>query len=176
MNESVLISADKIAARVAELGKEISAFYQGKKLNVVILLNGAFIFAADLVRALDPSLEVTVDSLGVSSYHGTQSTGKLNFRSELKNVPDDMHILLVDDILDTGYTLSGTVQYCRQSGAASVRTCVILDKILPEGSQKHYQADWVGFHIPDVFVIGYGLDYNERGRNLPYIGCMKHGR
>lgn len=172
MKQSVLISADQIAERVAGLGKEISEFYQGKKLNVVILLNGAFIFAADLVRSLDPALEVTVDSLGVSSYHGTQSTGKLNVRSALKNVPQDTHVLLIDDILDTGLTLSETVKYCSECGAASVRTCVVLDKILPEGRQKHYQADWIGFRIPDTFVIGYGLDYNEMGRNLPFIGCM----
>ena len=172
MKQSVLISAAEIAERVAALGKEISEYYQGKKLNVVILLNGAFIFAADLVRCLDPDLKVTVDSLGVSSYDGTQSTGKINVRAPLKNVPQDAHILLIDDILDTGLTLSETVKFCKDSGAASVRTCVVLDKILPEGRQKHYQADWVGFHIPDKFVVGYGLDYNEQMRHLPYIGCM----
>ena len=100
MKENGLITADRIAARVAELGKELSEFYKGKKLNIVILLNGAFIFAADLVRALDPDLDVTIDSIGVSSYRGTKSTGELKIRSELKNIPEDTHVLLVDDILE----------------------------------------------------------------------------
>lgn len=174
MKENGLITADRIAARVAELGKELSEFYKGKKLNIVILLNGAFIFAADLVRALDPDLDVTIDSIGVSSYRGTKSTGELKIRSELKNIPEDTHILLVDDILDTGLTLEKTVRYFESRNASSVRTCVVLDKEYEDSSKKKYKADWVGFRVPDVFVVGYGLDYNEKGRNLPYIGYMSN--
>ena len=168
-----LYSAETIAQHVARLGKEISRQYAGEQLHVVLLLNGAVIFGADLVRALDPELDVVLDTVAAASYTGSESSGEIQFRTELKNDPAGKHILIVDDILDTGCTMNRLMRFFREKGAASVRSCVLLDKILDDPAKKLCQCDWVGFRIPNLFVVGYGLDYNEWGRHFPFIGCME---
>ncbi|MBE6366767.1 MAG: hypoxanthine phosphoribosyltransferase [Lentisphaerae bacterium] len=165
----VLVSAESIRQRVAELGTELTEYYRDQPLTVICLLNGALPFAADLMRAID--LPLWYDSFAVSSYVSTKSTGELKIRSALKLPVKDRHILLVDDILDTGFTLHCIIRDFAQMGALSVKSCVLLNKKV---DHKLFAApDWVGFEIDDEFVVGYGLDHNEKYRNLPYIGNLK---
>lgn len=164
-----LYSKDVIAVRVDELAKEISAHYGDSRPLIVALLNGAVLFAADLVRSLD--IEIMFDTLGVSSYENDCQTGKIDFRTRLKINPAGRDVLVIDDILDTGFTLSKVADYFIASGASSVKTCVLLDKNL-EGVKKPVKADWTGFECDNLYVVGYGLDSNELYRNLPYIGVI----
>jgi len=163
-----LFDEKAIAVRVKELGAEIAGKRRGSDLTVVSISNGATIFAADLVRAID--LPLRLDSLSARSYDGTESSGEVVFTPHLKLDPRGRNILLVDDILDTGRTLRRVVEYLKDAGAESVETCVMLDK--PARRVVGMEADFVGFEIPDVFVVGYGLDYDEYFRNLPYIGTL----
>jgi hypoxanthine phosphoribosyltransferase len=165
----ILVSAEAIQKRVAELGAELTAFYQGKPLTVICLLNGALPFAADLMRAID--LPLWYDSFAVSSYVNTQSTGELKVRSALKLPVKDRHILLIDDVLDTGFTLKCIIRDFQDMGAASIKSCVLLNKNVEH--KLFTEPDWVGFNINNEFVVGYGLDYNEEYRNLPYIGKLQ---
>lgn len=166
----VLFSEDVIAARVRELGREITRTCRNEQpLTVIPILNGSIMFAADLLRVID--LPVYIDSFAAASYEGDKSTGELKIRMELKLKLQGRHVLIIDDILDTGFTLMKTVEYFRSLGAVGIRTCVLLDKILPE--EKKFKADWAGFRIPPKFVVGYGLDYNEDYRALPYIGYLE---
>ena len=168
----VLFSEETIAARVRELGKEITQVCRNEQpLTVIPILNGSIMFAADLLRTID--FPVYIDSFAAASYEGDKSSGELKIRTELKLKLKGRHVLLIDDILDTGFTLMKTVEYLLAHGAAGVRTCVLLDKILPEGQEKKFKADWAGFRIPPKFVVGYGLDYNEDYRTLPYIGYIE---
>ena len=161
----VIVSEEQIAARVKELGDELTAFYTGKPLTVIILMNGALPFGADLTRAI--RLPLRWEALAVSSYFADQSSGKLKFRSKLKNQVSGRHLLVVDDVLDTGLTMKKVLEHLQEQGALSVRSCVLLNKNV---SGKYFTApDWVGFNIPDRYVVGYGLDSNEEFRNLPYI-------
>ena len=161
----VILTADQIAARVKQLGDELTAFYTGKPLTVIILMNGALPFGADLVRAI--RLPLRWEAFAVSSYSDDRSTGKLKIRSELKNPVAGRHLLVVDDILDSGLTMKKLMEHFQQQGALSVRSCVLLNKNV---SGKYAIApDWVGFDIPDRYVVGYGLDSNEEFRNLPFI-------
>ena len=165
----ILLTEEQIARRVRELGEEITAFYDGKPLTVVILMNGALPFAADLVRAV--KLPLRWDCFFCSSYHGDQSTGKMTVRAGLKNPATGRHLLIVDDVLDTGFTLKNIREDLLKAGALSVRTCVLLNKNV---SGKYFiQPDWTGFDIPDQYVVGYGLDSNEEYRNLPYIAVKE---
>lgn len=164
-----LVSAQAIHTRVHELGNELTEFYRGKPLTVVCLLNGALPFAADLMRAID--LPLWYDSFAVSSYVNTESTGDLKIRSALKMPVKDRHILLVDDVLDTGFTLKCIMRDFGGLGALSVKSCVLLNKRTQD--KLFTTPDWTGFEIGDEFVVGYGLDYNEEYRNLPYIGVLK---
>ena len=168
--DHVLVSQGAIRRRVAALGDEINRFYRGKDLTVIAIVNGALIFTADLLRELRSPLRL--DCVRASSYHsGTKSVGKPRVIDNLKLDIAGQHILLVDDILDTGKTLAAVKQLLIGKGAASVRTCVLLDKkarrVVP------FEAEFVGFEIPNEFVVGYGLDFNERYRNLPCIGVLK---
>ena len=166
----VLYEEAAIAARVRELASEIRCVYaEEEPLYAVVLLNGAMFFAADLLRALAP-LPVRYDTFSVSSYSGDSSTGNLNIRSRLKTGVKGKNVLLIDDILDTGLTLKRVSDLLKEQGALRVRTCVLLDKILPDPSRKQFRADWCGFRFDPVFVIGYGLDFDEDYRTLPYIG------
>ncbi len=162
-----LITAEEIANRIEELAREITAFYQGKALTAVVTLNGAMPFASDLLRKI--RLPMYVDTLGVSSYVNNQSSGKIHVRSPLKLPVKERHVLLIDDILDTGCTLANTVAYLKDSGALSVRSCVLLDKETKRSPGGALSADWYAFRIPDVYVAGYGLDADEYYRNLPDI-------
>jgi len=163
-----LISGESIAARIHELAAAITSDYQGKDLVAITVCNGGMIFAADLIRAIP--LRMTLDTILLASYSGTNSTGSIMLRSELKTVLTGRHVLVLDDILDTGHTLSQLRDILGKQQPASMKFCVLCDK--PERRATDFNADYVGFKVPDLFIIGYGMDYNERYRNLPYIGVM----
>lgn len=165
----ILFSEEAIRERVKELGREITNLYRDKPLTVVGLLNGALPFMADLVRAID--LPLQYDTFGASSYQSTTSTGSLKIRSELKLSLAGRHVIIVDDILDTGYTLKCIMEEFQNRGALSVKSCVFLNKEI--GKKLFTEPDFVGFSIPPEFVVGYGLDCDEEYRNLPYIGVVE---
>ena len=165
----VLIPADQIQARVAEMAGEIARDYDGQALTIVGVLTGSLIFLADLVRHLD--LHLRIGLIQASSYRGETTTpGELRLSPELLPDVRGRHVLLLDDILDTGRTLSRLVQHLRGLGVASLRTGVLLRK---QGRQQIVvEPDYTGFDIPDVFVVGYGLDYNDEHRHLPYVAIL----
>ncbi|MEI8244778.1 MAG: hypoxanthine phosphoribosyltransferase [Lentisphaerota bacterium] len=167
-NPKPLISRRRIQKRTAELGIEISAYYLGRPLLVTAVCNGALLFAADLIRNI--TVPMQFDTLAVNSYIGDQSSGKIRFRSQPKLDPSSMHLLLLDDIVDTGLTISKIIEYYQKFKPLSIKTCALLNK--PAGRQVAVQTDWIGFDIPDKFVVGYGLDCNEFLRNIPYIGTL----
>ncbi len=164
----VLISENEIQPRVAALAGELSRDYAGKELLVVPLLTGTIMFMADLLRHL--TIPLRLDFMGVSSYREGTSVGEAVITKELRLEARDRHVLIVDDILDTGRTLACVQARLGRLGPRSVRSCVLLDK--PSRRALPVQADYVGFEIPDLFVVGYGLDYAERYRNLPFIGVL----
>ena len=165
----VLISADRIDARVAELAAEIARAYEGKSVTVVGILTGCLVFTADLIRRIDLPLRVAF--VTASSYRGGATVpGKLEIRDELLPDINGRHILLLDDILDTGKTLARVVAHLLDRGAESVKVAVLLRKM---GRQEvPFEPDFVGFTIPDRFVVGYGLDFNDEYRHLPHIGVL----
>ena len=168
--ESVLLSETQIANRVAELAKEISFHYADKGITIICVLSGALVFTSDLIRKL--KLPTRLDCLRSDSYgNSTRADHPPRISSPLKTDIENQHVLLVDDILDTGNTLSELMDHLGQSKPASLRTCVLLDK--KERRQLGIQADHVGFTVPDTFVVGYGLDFAERYRTLPCIGVLK---
>lgn len=162
-----LISERRIRRRVAELGREISAHYREKHLTVIFVSNGAIVFTADLIRNI--KLPIHIDSISASSYKGTRS-GKVKIAADVKVDIKNRHVLVVDDILDTGNTLAEVLSSIEGYHPKDIMTCVLLDK--PSRRLIPLKADFVGFEIPDVFVVGYGLDYNEYYRNLPFIGRL----
>ena len=166
----VLVTEDQIARRVKELAKEISMVMGNQDLTVVSVLSGSLIFTADLFRHLD--LPLRLDCIRAESYGASmESQGAPRIGTALKNDIAGRHVLIVDDILDTGHTLKSIVSHLTAAGPASIRTCVLLDK--KERRQVDIEADFVGFNIPDAFVVGYGLDFAERYRNLRCIGSLK---
>ena len=166
---NVQISAEKIAARVQELGAQISREYAGKELVLVGVLKGSFIFMADLARAI--SADVRVEFLGVQSYGDeTTSSGVVQITFDLTKPIDGKHVLIVEDIVDTGLTMDYLLEQMRTRHPASVKLCALLHK--PSRMKKPCVIDYLGFTIPDLFVIGYGLDYAQKYRNLPYIGVL----
>ena len=167
--EKVLICPAEIAGRVKYLAGEITERYDGKKLTVICLSNGAIVFAADLIRQIPIPLQL--DSISVSSYRGTESTGNVIFDKGLSLCVKNRHVLIVDDILDTGLTLSRVTAKVATAEPKSVSSCVLLNK--KARRQIEIEADFCGFEIDDHFVIGYGLDYNEAYRNLPCIAILK---
>lgn len=167
--EKVLLSEAQIHARIAELGKILSKEYEGKLPLFVGVLKGVIIFYADMVRAIDIPCEF--DFMAVSSYAGTESTGKLNIKKDLGVDIQGRHVVILEDILDTGLTLSRTVELLKSRNPASLKICTLLDK--PDRRTAKIEADYVGFTIPNEFVVGYGLDFNEQFRNLPYVGVLK---
>ena len=168
--EKILVSAAEIKRRVKKLGAEITAAYGEEEITVVAVINGALLFTADLLRVVHSPIRL--DCIRVSSYRNeTRSAGRPEIVHSLSLDITNRHVLLIDDILDTGKTLSVVVQLIKKLNPASVRTCVLLDK---RGRREvEFVADFVGFQIPDKFVVGYGLDFAERYRNLPYIGVLK---
>jgi hypoxanthine phosphoribosyltransferase len=167
--ERILITEQQIARRVAVLSREIERDFRGREMVVVSLLNGTVMFLADLIRHL--SLPLRLDFIGVSSYGAGTTSGELVFTKELRLDVRGRDVLLVDDILDTGRTMKRVLAKLRPLKPRRIKTCVLLDK--PARRTEKVRADYVGFSIPDMFVIGYGLDYAERYRNLPFVGVLK---
>jgi len=167
-----LITEKQIKQRVAALSREISAHYSGETLMIVGLLNGSFIFLADLVRQLNQyKLHLIVDFMRIYSYgSNTVTSGKPTLCQDVTIDVKGRHILIVDDILDTGHTIEYVIQYLSAFKPLSLRSCVCLDKT--GRRQANVQADYVGFTIPDVFVVGYGLDYDGRFREIPDISIL----
>lgn len=165
----VLISRRAIARRVRELAQQLQSDYQREELVVVSLLNGTVMFLADLIRHLEMPLRL--DFIGVSSYGEGTTSGDLVFTKELRLDVRGREVLLVDDILDTGKTLCRVLKRLRALRPRRVRVCVFLEKAARRKEQV--QADYIGFSIPDEFVVGYGMDYAERYRNLPFVGILR---
>ncbi|MCD7960218.1 MAG: hypoxanthine phosphoribosyltransferase [Ruminococcus sp.] len=166
----ILLSQKQIQERVHEIGTQIAADYAEKNPLMVCLLKGFCLFFSDLVRETPIPLEL--DFMRASSYHdGTQTSGTVQFEIPLSRNLVNRHVILVEDILDTGTTLSAVLPALQQQKPISLRICTLLDK--PSRRRFPIAVDYCGFEIPDVFVVGYGLDYNETYRNLPYIGVMQ---
>ncbi len=165
---TVLISEGEIRNRCRELAEQIDREYSGDSLTVVIVLKGALMFGSDLIRLL--STPVKFDTISVSSYIGAVSSGTPEFHSQLRLDLTEQHVLIVDDILETGATLNAIVNQFRKSQPLSIRTCVLLRKEISRNI--NFAADYVGFDIGDDFVVGYGLDYNDDYRNLPCISTL----
>ena len=168
--QKILFSEQTILARLDEIGWQISQDYEGKELTVIAILNGSIMFMSDLLKRVRIPLQI--DCWSISSYHGSKSSGTINFRQhEVKDV-SDRHVLLLDDILDSGLTLH-TIKnkILNETKALSVKSCVLLSKAVKR--VKDIEAEYTGFNIENQFVVGYGLDYNEHYRNLPYVGVLK---
>jgi hypoxanthine phosphoribosyltransferase len=162
----VLISEERIQARILELGAEIRAVYGDEPIVCICVLKGSFMFMADLVRAIGG--DIRCEFLGVSSYHGgTRSTGVVRITEDLRNPIEGHHCLIIEDIVDTGLTLDYLNRMLAVRGPKTLRACALLDK--PAHREVPIETDYVGFSIPDEFVVGYGLDLGERFRNLPHI-------
>ena len=168
--QEVLFSEVQLKNRVQEIARQITADYAGKEIMLISVLRGSFVFMADLCRAID--LPCTLDFMAVSSYgKGTKSSGQVQITKDLSEDITDRHIIVVEDILDSGNTLSYLLKILENRHPASIRLCTLLDK--PDRRVKPVQVHYSGFTIPDAFVVGYGLDYAEKYRNLPYIGILK---
>ena len=167
----VLLSEAQIQERVAELGAQISTDYAGKRLTLVSVLKGSLPFMADLMRSI--TIPLRIDLMEVSSYGGssTESSGLVRILKDLSASIEDEEVLICEDIIDTGLTLNYLVRYLRGKRPASLRICTLLDK--PARRLVEIPVDYTGFTIPDQFVVGYGLDYDERYRNLPFVGVLK---
>lgn len=165
----VLFNEVELHGACKRLGEQITKDYEGKDLLVVGILNGAIVFCTDLMRQIDR--QINIDFMSVSSYgEGTVSSGKVKVMKDLNGSIKGRNVLIVDDILDTGKTMLHLVDMLQQRDPASLKICVLLDK--PARREEDIYADYVGYTIPDAFVVGYGLDYAEKYRNLPYIGVL----
>ena len=167
--ERILINEAEIAARISGMSREIERDFKGREMVVVSLLNGTVMFLADLIRNL--SLPLRLDFIGVSSYGSGTESGELIFTKELRLDVRGRDVLLVDDILDTGKTLCRVLAKLRPLKPRRIKTCVLLNKAARR--VESIEADYVGFEIPDYFVVGYGLDFAERYRNLPFVGVLR---
>lgn len=166
----VLLSEEEIKERCAQLGQQISRDYEGKAPIFLGILRGSYVFMADLLRNVD--LYCTMDFMAVSSYgSGTSTTGAVKINKDLSEDISGRDLIIVEDILDSGVTLSYLKSYLSGRGASSIKIVTLLDK--PARRKADIQADYFGFTVPDEFVVGYGLDYAEKYRNLPYIGVLK---
>jgi hypoxanthine phosphoribosyltransferase len=169
MKLDVLLPEDKIAARVRELGQQISQDYRGREIHLICVLRGAYTFLADLARAIDVPL--TVDFLAVSSYEkGTNTSGEVRLTKDLDESLEGKDVLVVEDIADTGLTLRYLYNNLRARGPRSLRVVALLSK--PSRRKVDVPVDYIGFEIPDRFVVGYGLDVDQQYRNLPYIAAI----
>lgn len=166
--KEVLIDLDQITNRCEELGQQISEDYEGENVLLVGLLKGSVPFMAELIRHLHGDFEL--DFMDVSSYDGTESIGDIKINKDLDTSVKGMHILIVEDIVDTGRTLKTVKELMYNKGAADVKVATLLDK--PERRIVDVDVDYVGFGIPDAFVIGFGLDYNQRYRQFPFVGIL----
>lgn len=168
--ERVLFSEEELDRRVSEIAAEINRDYAGKEPMLISVLRGSFVFMADLIRKIE--VPCTVDFMSVSSYgRGTTSSGQVQITKDLSDDIEGKDIIVVEDILDSGNTLAYLLQLLQARKPASMKLCTLLDK--PDRRVKEVHVDYTGFTIPDEFVVGYGLDYAEKYRNLPYIGILK---
>jgi hypoxanthine phosphoribosyltransferase len=168
--EEVLLTGEQIQARIAELGAQLGTDYAGRDPVLVSVLKGSIVFLADLVRQME--IPLSIDLMEVSSYGAsTESSGQVRILKDLSMAIDGRDVIVVEDIIDTGLTLNYLLRYLHDKGPASIRICCLLDK--PARRLADISIDYRGFTIPDRFVIGYGLDYDERYRNLPYIGVLR---
>ncbi|GAA0085228.1 hypoxanthine phosphoribosyltransferase [Clostridium sp. MB05] len=163
---NILFTEDQIKTRITELGKVIAEEYKDKNLYVLPLLRGSFVFGADIFRAID--CKANVGFMTTSSYgHGEESTGEVKVVNDIPDNIEGWDVLIVDDIIDTGYTMEFVINYVKKRGAKSVKTCVLLDK--PSRRKVDLKPDYCCFEIEDLFVVGYGLDYESFYRNVPYV-------
>ena len=169
--QEVLLTEQQIRDRIAELGEILTRDYEGKDPVIVGVLKGVVVFYADMIRQIKTPCEMGF--MALSSYEGTESTGKTVLRKDLNINITGRHVLILEDIFDTGNSLDFTVRMLMERQPASLKICTLLDKPERRRPDITLQADYVGFTIPNAFVVGYGLDYNEHYRNLPYIGILK---
>lgn len=168
----VLLDEAKVQAKVRELGERITRDYKGQELTLVCVLKGSAFFAMDLARHID--LPLTLEFLGVSSYQGgTETTGEVRITTDVSKPMAGKHLLVIEDIIDTGLTMAFLLENLRARHPASLKLCSLLEK--PARARTQVPIDYKGFVIDDVFVVGYGLDYAERYRNLPFLGVVKKG-
>ena len=168
--EKVMISEEKIAEIVSDLGAKISEDYKDKNLLMVSVLKGSVIFMSDLMRKL--TIPCRIDFMAVSSYNGgTKSSGEVKIIKDLDKPIEGYDLLVVEDVLDSGLTLDYILKLLKSRNPKSIKICTLLDK--PQRRKVNITADYSGFEIPDEFIVGYGLDYDEKYRNLPFIGCLK---
>ena len=168
--KDVLISAEQIEMKALELGKQLEVEYEGKSPILLGLLKGSIPFIGDLMKQINTPIQV--EFMDVSSYHGgTTSSGQVKILKDLDVSVEGRHIIIVEDIVDTGFTLTKVIELLKHRKAASVEVVTMLDK--PEGRVVEMKPKYIGFTIPNEFVVGYGLDYNEYYRNLPYVGILK---
>ncbi len=168
--QKILLTEEQIQSRIVELGRELTAEYEGKNPVIVGVLKGVVVFYADMIRQI--KVPSQIDFMWLSSYSGTNSAG-MTVRQDLTADITGRHVLILEDIFDTGNSLSYTVEHLQKKNPASLKICTLLDKPERRKPGVTLQADYVGFTIPNEFVVGYGLDYNERYRNLPFIGILK---
>ncbi|MBU3830287.1 MAG: hypoxanthine phosphoribosyltransferase [Candidatus Limosilactobacillus merdavium] len=168
--ERVLYSEEEINHRMDELAEQLTAEYKGQRPLIISVMTGAVLFTVDMIKRMD--IMAKLDFIDVSSYYGgTSSTGKVKLVQDLKSDVADRQIIIMEDIVDTGHTLKYLIDLLKERGAKSVKVCTLLDK--PEGRQVDVKADYVGFNVPNEFLVGYGLDYKGYYRNLPYVGILK---
>lgn len=164
--KEILFTREDILTRVREVGLKITEDYKGKKLMVVSLLKGSFIFTADLVREIDAP--VKIEFMATASYgHGEESSGSVNILYDINEKIEGYDVLVVDDIADTGLTMKFVLNHLKTKNPKSIKSCVLLDK--PSRRKTELEADYVGFSIPDKFIVGYGLNYGDYYRNIPYV-------
>ena len=169
--ERILLTEQQIQDRIAELGEILTKEYEGKNPVVVGVLKGVVVFYADMIRKIKTPCQL--DFMWISSYAGANSTGTMQVRQDLKTDIKGRHVLILEDIFDTGNSLDFTVKHLMSREPASLKICTLLDKPERRKPGITLQADYTGFTIPNAFVVGYGLDYNEKYRNLPYVGILK---
>jgi hypoxanthine phosphoribosyltransferase len=167
----ILIDDRRLQERVGEMGRQLTQDYRGKELTLLGVLKGSIFFVSDLARHID--LPLTMDFLGVSSYQGTETTGEVRITSDVTQPMAGKDLLIVEDIIDTGLTMKFIVENLQSRHPASIRVCTLLEK--PARALSRIEIHYCGFVIQDVFVVGYGLDYCERYRNLPFIGALRGG-
>ena len=169
--ERVLLTNEQIQSRIRELGKELMRDYADKDPVFIGVLKGVVVFYADMIRAFDAHCQL--DFMWISSYQGTTSTGSMIVKRDLSADIKGRHVLILEDIFDTGNSLNFTYHHLLAKEPASIKICTLLDKPSRRNPDVTLQADYVGFEIPNAFVVGYGLDFNEQYRNLPYVGILK---
>ena len=169
--QEVLVTEEQLQKRIEELGRELTQQYKDQNPVIVGVLKGVVVFFADMVRRIQVPCQF--DFMWISSYEGTESTGQMVVKKDISTDIRGRHVLILEDIFDTGNSLQFVRDYLLAKGPASLKICTLLDKPERRNPQVTVQPEYVGFTIPNAFAVGYGLDYNERYRNLPYVGVLK---